>query len=80
MRGHRTKTWTKDGVCWPRDLLSKEDSETLSHIRILSFGYDANVVNLKGPASLNSLLEHSVNLLNELARERRQGAVSIDIV
>ncbi|KAF8236873.1 hypothetical protein L208DRAFT_1250112, partial [Tricholoma matsutake] len=72
LRGHRTKTWTKDNVCWPRDLLSKE--ETLSHIRVLTFGYDANVVSLTTPASLNSLLEHSVNLLNELARERKQGA------
>ncbi|KAF8236898.1 hypothetical protein L208DRAFT_1250558, partial [Tricholoma matsutake] len=72
LRGHRTKTWMKDNVCWPRDLLSKE--ETLSHIRVLTFGYDANVVSLTTPASLNSLLEHSINLLNELAREREQGA------
>jgi hypothetical protein len=39
LRGHRTKTWTKDGVCWPNKLLSKE--QTLSHVRILAFGYDA---------------------------------------
>ncbi|KAF8233511.1 hypothetical protein L208DRAFT_1266288, partial [Tricholoma matsutake] len=51
LRGHRTKTWTKDNVCWPRDLLSKE--ETLSHIRVLTFGYDANVISLTTPASLN---------------------------
>ena len=72
--GHRTETWTKDGVCWPRDLLSTE--ETLSHIRVLTFGYDANVVHLNGPASLNSLLGHSISLLSELARERRKAAVS----
>jgi len=72
--GHRTETWTKDGVCWPRDLLSTE--ETLSHIRVLTFGYNANVVNLNGPASLNSVLEHSISLLSELARERRKAAVS----
>ena len=66
--------WTKDGICWPRDLLSME--ETLSHIHVLTFGYDANVVNLNGPASLNSLLEHSISLLSELAQERRKAAVS----
>jgi hypothetical protein len=67
--GHRRNTWTKDGVCWPEELLSKE--QTLSHVRILTFGYDANV------NSLNSLFEHSINLLNELSLERRQDAVCI---
>jgi hypothetical protein len=75
LRGHLTRTWTKDGVCWPKELLSKE--EALSHIRVLSFGYDANVVNLIGRISLNSLFDHSINLLNELARERRADAVSL---
>jgi hypothetical protein len=75
LRGHRRKSWTKDGICWPEDLLPKE--EALSNIRILTFGYDAQVVNFKGRASLNSLFEHSINLLNELSRERRQDAVSL---
>jgi hypothetical protein len=34
-------------VCGPKDLLSKE--EALSHMHVLAFGYDANVIN----ASLN---------------------------
>jgi hypothetical protein len=70
--GHPRNTWTKDNVCWPEDLLSKEDS--LSHIRILTFGYD---VNLNDSSSLNSLFDHSINLLNELSRVRRQDAVSL---
>jgi hypothetical protein len=78
LRGHRRNTWTKDGVCWPHDLLSQE--EVLSHSRVLAFGYDANIVNPTGSASLNSLFEHSINLLNELARERKQDAVSLTIV
>jgi hypothetical protein len=65
-------------VCWPEDLLSKEES--LSHIRILTFGYDANVVNLNGNASLNSIFDHSINLLNELSRERKRDAVSLVII
>jgi hypothetical protein len=73
LRGHRTQTWTKDGVCWPKDLLPKE--EALSHVRVLSFGYDAGVVSLTRRASLNTLFDHSINLLNELARVRARGAV-----
>ena len=74
LRGHRVETWTKDGICWPKDLLSKE--EALSHTRILAFGYDANIVNVGGHASLNSLFKHSINLLNDLSRERRRDSVS----
>ena len=74
LRGHRRNTWTKDGVFWPEALLSNEPS--FSRIRILSFGYDANVVKLMGRASLNNLFEHSLNLLNELSRKRRHEAVS----
>jgi hypothetical protein len=48
----------------------------LSHVRVLTFGYDANVVSLIGRTSLNSSFGHSINLLNDLARERRADAVS----
>ena len=74
LRGHPTMTWTKDNVCWPRDLLSKEAG--LCHTRVLTFGYDANIVSVGGHASLNSLFKHSVNLLNDLSQERRRDSVS----
>jgi alpha-beta hydrolase superfamily lysophospholipase len=48
----------------------------MSQTRILTFGYDANVISLTGRASLNSLFEHSINLLNELSRKRKN-AVSL---
>jgi protein SERAC1 len=48
----------------------------MSQTRILTFGYDANVIDLTGRASLNSLFEHSINLLNELSRKRKD-AVSL---
>jgi hypothetical protein len=70
LRGHRTETWTKDHVCWPKDLLSKEDA--LSHTRVLTFGYDANIVNAS-----SSLFRHSINLLDDLSLERRQDLVSL---
>ncbi|KAJ5710484.1 hypothetical protein N7488_004640 [Penicillium malachiteum] len=40
LRGHREKTWTQNGVLWPRDLLAPE----LSDCRIMSFGYDSAIV------------------------------------
>jgi hypothetical protein len=61
-------------VCWPRDLLSKE--EALSHTRVLAFGYDANIISVGGHASLNSLFKHSINLLNDLSQARRRDSVS----
>jgi hypothetical protein len=74
LRGHRRKTWTKGDICWPKDLLSKE--ETLLHTRVLTFGYDANVVNFLSATSRNSLFVQSINLLNALARERRRVPVN----
>ena len=68
LRGHRLNTWTKQGICWPKDLLAKEPA--LSNVRILSFGYDSRIVVLGGQASLNSLFKHSMGLLNGLCRER----------
>ena len=74
LRGHRRDTWTKDNVCWPQELLSKE--EGLSHTRVLTMGYDANIVTVNGRASLNTLFQHSINLVQELSRVRRKDAVS----
>jgi len=51
----------------------------MSHVRVLAFGYDANVVQVTGRASLNSLFEHSLNLLNELLWKRRKQLVSVGI-
>ena len=68
LRGHRLNTWTKQGICWPKDLLAKEPG--LSNVRILSFGYDSRIFVLGGQASLNSLFKHSIGLLNGLCRER----------
>jgi protein SERAC1 len=71
LRGHRRNSWTKDGICWPEELLSKE--QTLSHTRVLTFGYDVQVI---GRTSTNGLFKHSINLLNDLSLERKRDAVS----
>jgi hypothetical protein len=46
-------------------------------MRILSFGYDANVVDYnEGRVSLNNIFDHSGGLLSELDRVRDKHAVS----
>src|SRR5258705_11203191 len=74
LRGHCRDTWTKDNVCGPQELLSKDMS--LSQTHILTLGYDANIVSVNGRASLNTLFQHSINLVQELSRVRRKDAVS----
>ena len=68
LRGHRLDTWTKQGICWPKDLLPQEPA--LSNVRILSFGYDSRVVDFGGHVSQNSSFKHSISLLSGLCRER----------
>jgi hypothetical protein len=52
LNGDRIKTWSKDNVCWPRDLL-KED---LPNARILSVCVDRaseiEVINLRSGAMM----------------------------
>jgi hypothetical protein len=74
LRGHHTETWTKGSICWPRDLLPKEDE--FSNVRILSFGYDSRVIDPAGHASLKNLLDNSISLLKDLYQARKQDAVS----
>jgi hypothetical protein len=73
-RGHRTETWSKGNICWPRDLLPNEGA--LSNTRILSFGYDSTVVGPSGHTRLDNLFDHSVSLINGLCQNRKQNAVS----
>ncbi|KAK8055709.1 hypothetical protein PG993_000936 [Apiospora rasikravindrae] len=35
LNGHRVGSWTKDSVCWPRDLLGTD----VQHARIITWGY-----------------------------------------
>ena len=51
---------------WPKDLLAK-DIETA---RIVTFGYDADIVNALDTASSNTLRDHGSSLALTLARWR----------
>ncbi|KAK3347076.1 hypothetical protein B0T25DRAFT_293939 [Lasiosphaeria hispida] len=65
LTGDREKTWTANGASepWPKALLPSK----LPRARILTVGYDANVVGLFGVVSQNSIGNHAENLLNWVA-------------
>jgi hypothetical protein len=70
LRGHQRDTWTKEvgnnQICWPKDLLPT----VLPNVRVISFGYDANVVKLLEESSKNNIHDHSKDLLGDLNRVR----------
>ena len=65
MTGRQLSTWTAPGATtpWPSLLLSDD----MPDARISAFGYDANVVNLLGPAGQNRIRDHASNLLRGIA-------------
>jgi len=67
LHGDKIKTWSKDRICWPRDLL-KED---LPNARILSWGYDARAMGFLDAAGQQSVAAHAMQLLADLSRRRR---------
>ncbi|KAK3353670.1 hypothetical protein B0T25DRAFT_219397 [Lasiosphaeria hispida] len=68
LTGNRETTWTADGrdTPWPTTLLPPK----LSSARILTYGYDAYVVQ-KSAASTSRLIDHAANFLNDLTGDRR---------
>lgn len=69
LRGGRESTWTKDGVVWPKELLSKDIPKS----RILSFGYDSRVVHSDtAEVTQGSLLDDARQLCNLLDDARKQ--------
>lgn len=69
LHGDREKTWTKNGVLWPRDLLSTD----LPNSRILTFGYDSNVTHMN-PSEITQgrMGSHAADLCAKLANLRRR--------
>jgi protein SERAC1 len=67
LTGNRNSTWTAPGQStpWPKTLLPPKLSKT----RILTYGYDAYIVR-NSAVSLNRLIDHATNLLNDLTTER----------
>ncbi|KAL4810278.1 hypothetical protein BDV18DRAFT_166684 [Aspergillus unguis] len=70
LNGHPHRTWTssKTGTFWPVDLLPEVLSQ--SRVRILSYGYNANVTSFTDGASKDRILNHSETLAASLAANR----------
>ena len=70
LTGNRETTWTDkaSGVFWPAHLLKNDVPKT----RILTFGYDADVVHFWAMASQNRIRNHATNLVNALAQLRER--------
>ena len=67
LTGDREKTWAVKGSSpWPETLLPVE----IPCARILTFGYDANVLSLKEMVSRNRVGDHAWDLVTSLARYR----------
>ncbi|KAI0846574.1 hypothetical protein F5Y00DRAFT_271878 [Daldinia vernicosa] len=67
LHGSRLKTWSKDGIFWPRDLLQDD----LKNARVITWGYDADIAKAFSYASKESLFGHANTLLADLADLRR---------
>ena len=69
LTGKRTKTWLADGAAkpWPEELLSKKIPEA----RIVTYGYDADVVHFIKQAGQNTVREHAQNFVGDLTDLRR---------
>ncbi|KAL8819638.1 MAG: hypothetical protein Q9191_007691 [Dirinaria sp. TL-2023a] len=70
LTGNAYDTWLhKDSrVHWPRDLLKQD----IPSSRILSFGYDADVVSFWNPVSNSRLSNHAEKMVNDLVRKRER--------
>ncbi|KAK5625580.1 hypothetical protein RRF57_001296 [Xylaria bambusicola] len=68
LTGHREQTWTgKYGTFWPKDLLPKD----IPNARILTWGYDADIVHFFNKHSKKELNDHSSQLCADLAAPDR---------
>ncbi|KAB8292912.1 hypothetical protein EYC80_007277 [Monilinia laxa] len=77
LNGHPQHTWTaKNGVFWPTTLLpvtfSSKDPAKSAKVRILVYGYNADVVAFgEKSASHDRIHEHAQSLVSSLALERK---------
>lgn len=66
LTGNRESTWTCNKTLWPETLLPTK----LPGARILTFGFDADVVNFWSPAGQNRIGHHAQSLAESLANQR----------
>ena len=68
LTGNWEKTWTanKETEPWPKALLATD----ITNARIVTYGYDADIVHWMKPAGQNTVREHAQNLVNDLCSLR----------
>ena len=68
LTGGRERTWTAKNAAapWPQSLLPSK----VPNARVLTFGYDAYVVDWRGVVSTNRIGNHATNLLTSIATYR----------
>ncbi|EWG53258.1 hypothetical protein FVEG_11728 [Fusarium verticillioides 7600] len=67
LRGDREKTWTKNGVVWPKDLLPDD----IPASRIFLFGYDTNITRSDQSGTTNTEIHSDAeDVCAKLAAER----------
>ncbi|RDW66546.1 hypothetical protein BP6252_10181 [Coleophoma cylindrospora] len=66
LTGDRRRSWTKNNVFWPKELLPLD----LPLARIITFGYDAAVVDLNNEVSQSTMETHAADICDRLARLR----------
>lgn len=64
LTGKRSKTWTAPGATepWPKTLLQPSMPEA----RLITFGYDADVLKFAKPAGQNTVRDNGKNLMDDL--------------
>ena len=67
--GHWYNSWSKNGVFWPKELLSRD----FPNVRIITFGYDSGVVRFFERVSQNQIHGHARTLIADLRRCRKKG-------
>ncbi|KAJ5734976.1 uncharacterized protein N7483_000101 [Penicillium malachiteum] len=75
LTGNRETTWTHKttGKFWPQDFLPHD----LPDVRILTFGYDADIIGTSHTASSNTLRDHGKSLAEKLAMWRRKSRTNL---
>ncbi|KAF1811247.1 hypothetical protein P152DRAFT_474853 [Eremomyces bilateralis CBS 781.70] len=70
LTGNRESTWTDRtaNVFWPKDLLAKD----LPKARVITFGYDADIVRGLSTAGNGTLRDHGKALAEDLAMRRKR--------
>jgi hypothetical protein len=68
LTGNRETTWThkQSKTFWPQTLLARD----LPNARILTFGYDADIIGALNAAGSNTLRDHGKSLANDVALRR----------